>query len=212
MENIPKETRVKINICYVLLNSISNFPHFNLKFTIRNPTPTWVIFYWSSTDKSITDFPAHLVSQPFWIFPFARPTEVNGIGHQGVTIPVHKVGIGRWLRERICRLPGQAGVPESWPQEAISTHRLVLMRSRSAASTSLGATFSRGLVGWGGGDFKCALVILSELKEVLESQWWTCSSIALYILYMAFTCQVVRPPRPPHAHSPPNVSKPTKLR
>lgn len=69
-----------------------------------------------------------------------------------------------------------------------------------------------GTSGVGRGNFKCALVILSGLKEVPESQWWTCSSIALYILYMAFTCQVVRPPRPPHAHSPPNVSKPTKLR
>lgn len=210
MENIPKETRVKINICYVLLNSISNFPHFNLKFTIRNPTPTWVIFYWSSTDKSITDFPAHLVSQPFWIFPFARPTEVNGIGHRGVTIPV---------QSRPRTLATGTDLPASWPgrsSRVLATRGYfnpqILMRSRSAASTSLGATFSRGLVGWGGGNFKCALVILSGLKEVQESQWWTCSSIALYILYMAFTCQVVRPPSPPHAHSPPNVSKATKLR
>lgn len=120
----PEWRSTFVMFCWIL---ISNFPHFNLKFTIRDPTPTptWVIFYWTSTDKSITDFPAHLVSQPFWIFPFARPTEVNGISHQGVTIPVHKVGIGRWLRERISRLPGQAGVPESWPQEAISTHRSV---------------------------------------------------------------------------------------
>lgn len=210
MENIPKETLVKINICYVLLNSISNFPHFNLKFTIFNPTPTWVIFYWSSTDKSITDFPAHLVSQPFWIFPFARPTDVNGISHRGVTIPVHKVGLGRWLWERICRLlarpefqsPGHKRLFQPTDPDEVEICRLNQPRRHIFEGTS----------GVGRGNFKCALVILSGLKEVPESQWWTCSSIALYILYMAFTCQVVKPPRPPHAHSPPNVSKPTKLR
>lgn len=56
--------------------------------------------------------PSLLVPVPFWIICFVRPTEVTASEQnrtvrpaaQGAEMPAHKVDLGSWLGERICRL------------------------------------------------------------------------------------------------------------
>lgn len=126
-------------------------------YVALNMLPWWVgattldIFWYY---RPITDFPASLFPEPFWIIHFGRPTEVTASrGFQQYRLRACIVGL--WN--------------QPWPADHYG----------SLNEVGIGATVSGDFRG----DFECTLIIVFGFKEGLDHSCWKISGGAVLLIY-----------------------------